>query len=151
MANGLWLVMTWTETKSGKKIYRKNMERLNIQFGLSSTPLLDGDKLYVQMIHGPWNEDPIRASSLLSINVPVKKSGGTSARPTRLMSANTRIHPPYCTRMMNNVFYLPMAPTTASPIVWKMAARSGDAVIYTPRETTTKHYGLSLLQLVLRG
>ena len=30
----------------------------DIQFGLSSTPVLDGDLLYVQLIHGTWNKIP---------------------------------------------------------------------------------------------
>ena len=58
MANGLLACYDM----EGNEIWKKNMQddygAFDIQFGLSSTPLLDGDALYVQLIHGPWNEDP---------------------------------------------------------------------------------------------
>lgn len=58
MANGLLACYDM----QGNEIWKKDMQQeygaFDIQFGLSSTPLLDGDRLYVQLIHGPWNEDP---------------------------------------------------------------------------------------------
>ncbi len=40
----------------GKQVWRQNLQdqfgRFNIQFGMASTPVLDGDRLYLQMIHG---------------------------------------------------------------------------------------------------
>ncbi|MDP7276557.1 MAG: PQQ-binding-like beta-propeller repeat protein [Planctomycetaceae bacterium] len=42
---------------SGQPVWHINLQerygRFNIQFGMSSTPLLDGDRLYLQIIHGP--------------------------------------------------------------------------------------------------
>ena len=58
MANGLLACYDM----DGNEIWKKDMQKeygiFDIQFGLSSSPLLDGDRLYVQLIHGPWNEDP---------------------------------------------------------------------------------------------
>ncbi len=34
--------------------------KFQIQFGLSSTPVLDGDRLYFQLIHGKWSKTPSR-------------------------------------------------------------------------------------------
>lgn len=46
-------------TVSGEEIWKFNVEerygKLKIAFGLSSTPVLDGDKLFVQLIHGEGN------------------------------------------------------------------------------------------------
>ena len=57
MANGLLACYD----RDGKEIWKKDMQEeygaFDIQFGLSSTPILDGDRLYVQLIHGPWNHD----------------------------------------------------------------------------------------------
>jgi len=39
---------------------QKRYGKFEIQFGLSSTPILDGDRLYVQLIHGEWNSTPSR-------------------------------------------------------------------------------------------
>uniref|UniRef100_A0A7C2K027 Pyrrolo-quinoline quinone n=1 Tax=Schlesneria paludicola TaxID=360056 RepID=A0A7C2K027_9PLAN len=43
-------------TTAGKPVWKFNVEdrygRLQLQFGLASTPVLDGDVLYVQLIHG---------------------------------------------------------------------------------------------------
>ena len=42
---------------SGRSVWRLNLQkrygRFDIQFGMSSTPLLTGDHLYLQVIHGP--------------------------------------------------------------------------------------------------
>jgi outer membrane protein assembly factor BamB len=46
-------------TVSGKKVWQLNVQdrygKLSIQFGMTSTPVLDGDKLYLQLIHGEGN------------------------------------------------------------------------------------------------
>lgn len=46
----------------GKEIWKIDIEarygKLDIQFGYTSTPVLDGDKLIFQLIHGLWNKDP---------------------------------------------------------------------------------------------
>ena len=44
---------------TGKEIWKANLQerygKFNIQFGMSSTPVLYGDKLYLQLIHGDGN------------------------------------------------------------------------------------------------
>jgi outer membrane protein assembly factor BamB len=46
----------------GNEIWKIDIEKrygkLEIQFGYTSTPVLDGDKLIFQLIHGLWNKDP---------------------------------------------------------------------------------------------
>ncbi len=59
----VWAMMTngvigcWTV--EGKEVWKFNLQdrygKFNIQFGMTSTPLLDGDQLYVQLIHGDGN------------------------------------------------------------------------------------------------
>src|SRR5579872_1617579 len=43
----------------GNEVWKFNVEerygKLNIQFGMTSTPLLDGERLYLQLIHGDGN------------------------------------------------------------------------------------------------
>jgi outer membrane protein assembly factor BamB len=43
----------------GKEVWKTNLQdrygKFNIQFGLSSTPVLDGERLYLQLIHGDGN------------------------------------------------------------------------------------------------
>ncbi len=46
-------------TVEGKEVWKFNLQdrygKFNIQFGMTSTPLLDGDRLYLQLIHGDGN------------------------------------------------------------------------------------------------
>lgn len=59
----VWAMMTngvigcWTI--DGKEVWKFNLQdrygKFSIQFGMTSTPLLDGDRLYVQLIHGDGN------------------------------------------------------------------------------------------------
>ena len=58
MANGLLACYDMDGNEIWKKDLQKEYGVFDIQFGLSSSPLLDGDRLYVQLIHGPWNHDP---------------------------------------------------------------------------------------------
>jgi outer membrane protein assembly factor BamB len=48
-------------TVEGKEVWKFNVQerygRLKIQFGMSSTPVLDGGRLYLQLIHGEGNPD----------------------------------------------------------------------------------------------
>lgn len=51
-------------TVAGKEIWKLNLEdrygKFDIQFGMTSTPILDEDKLYLQLIHGKWGKEPSR-------------------------------------------------------------------------------------------
>jgi len=58
MANGLLACYDMEGNEIWKKDLQKEYGAFDIQFGLSSSPLLDGNRLYVQLIHGPWNHDP---------------------------------------------------------------------------------------------
>jgi outer membrane protein assembly factor BamB len=59
----VWAMMTngvigcWTV--DGKEVWKFNLQdrygKFNIQFGMTSTPVLDGDRLYLQLIHGDGN------------------------------------------------------------------------------------------------
>ncbi len=55
MANGV--IGCWTV--EGKEVWKFDLQtrygKFNIQFGMTSTPVLDGDRLYVQLIHGEGN------------------------------------------------------------------------------------------------
>lgn len=59
----VWAMMTngiigcWTV--EGKEVWKFNLQdrygKFNIQFGMTSTPVLDGNELYLQLIHGDGN------------------------------------------------------------------------------------------------
>ena len=59
----VWAMMTtgvigcWTV--AGQEVWKFNLQdrygKFNIQFGMTSTPVLDGERLYVQLIHGDGN------------------------------------------------------------------------------------------------
>ena len=48
----------------GKLVWQVDLQsrygKFEIQFGLSSTPIVDGDRIYVQLIHGKWSSTPSR-------------------------------------------------------------------------------------------
>jgi outer membrane protein assembly factor BamB len=48
----------------GGEVWKKNLQKdygtFEIQFGMSSTPVLHGDNLYFQLIHGKWSSEPSR-------------------------------------------------------------------------------------------
>jgi outer membrane protein assembly factor BamB len=61
----VWTLMGTGElacfTVDGKEVWKFNVQerygRLNIQFGLASSPVLDNGRLYLQLIHGEGNPD----------------------------------------------------------------------------------------------
>lgn len=56
----VWAMMTTGDlacyTKDGQEVWKTNLQdrygEFHIQFGMTSSPLLDGDRLYLQLIHG---------------------------------------------------------------------------------------------------
>ena len=48
-------------TVDGKEVWKQNVEdrygKIKIQFGMASTPVLDGGRLYLQLIHGDYKVD----------------------------------------------------------------------------------------------
>jgi outer membrane protein assembly factor BamB len=48
----------------GRQVWKFNLQdrygRFNIQFGMASTPVLHGDRLYLQLIHGAMDRNPSR-------------------------------------------------------------------------------------------
>lgn len=61
----VWVFMANGElacfTVDGKKVWQQNVQerygKLKIQFGMTSTPVLDGDRLYLQLIHGEGKKE----------------------------------------------------------------------------------------------
>jgi outer membrane protein assembly factor BamB len=56
MANGALACYDFEGKQLWKKDLQKDYGTFDIQFGLSSSPVLHGGTLFVQMIHGPWNK-----------------------------------------------------------------------------------------------
>lgn len=56
---------------SGKEIWKFDVQdrygRFDIQFGMTSTPVLDGNALYLQLIHGTWGGD-YRVGKVIKLN-----------------------------------------------------------------------------------
>jgi outer membrane protein assembly factor BamB len=66
-------------TVDGKEIWKLDVNerfgKLDIQFGMTSTPVLDGDALYLQLIHGPMKfDDATRTGQVIKLD---KKTGNT--------------------------------------------------------------------------
>ncbi|REJ68794.1 MAG: pyrrolo-quinoline quinone [Planctomycetota bacterium] len=61
MANGFLACYDF----DGERVWAKDLQeeygKFDIQFGMSSTPVLDGDRLFIQLIHGTWNKVPSEA------------------------------------------------------------------------------------------
>lgn len=74
-------------TVDGKPVWKVDVNerfgKLDIQFGMTSTPVLDGDALYLQLIHGPMRRgDATRVGKVIKLNA---LTGGTvweTDRPT---------------------------------------------------------------------
>ena len=60
MANGLLGCYKVDGTKVWAKDMQEEYGKFEIQFGLSSTPILDKGRLYFQLIHGKWSKTPSR-------------------------------------------------------------------------------------------
>src|SRR5690606_36728187 len=58
-------------TMDGKEVWKLNLQdrygKYNIAFGMTATPLLDGDVLYVQLIHGEGRTET-RKAAVVALN-----------------------------------------------------------------------------------
>ncbi len=66
-------------TVDGQKVWDLDVDerfgKLDIQFGMTSTPVLDGEALYLQLIHGPMrSNDPTRVGKVIQLD---KRTGKT--------------------------------------------------------------------------
>lgn len=66
-------------TVDGQEVWKIDVNerfgKLDIQFGMTSTPVLDGDFLYLQLIHGPMKfDDATRIGKVIKVD---KKTGAT--------------------------------------------------------------------------
>lgn len=57
-ANGALACFTVDGDEVWKKDLQKEYGTFEIQFGLTSTPVLDDGRLYLQLIHGKWSDEP---------------------------------------------------------------------------------------------
>ena len=76
-------------TVDGKEVWKSDVGqrfgKLDIQFGMTSTPVLDGDALYVQLIHGRMKmDDTTRTGKVVKLN---KKTGETIWEMDRVTDA----------------------------------------------------------------
>ncbi len=76
-------------TKDGDEVWKFNVGdrfgKLDIQFGMTSTPVLDGDALYLQLLHGPMRlDDQTRIGKVIRLD---KKTGKTVWEVDRITDA----------------------------------------------------------------
>lgn len=62
MGNGILACYTVDGEEKWRLDLQERYGKFEIQFGLSSTPVLHGDHLYVQLIHGKWSSTPSRGT-----------------------------------------------------------------------------------------
>jgi outer membrane protein assembly factor BamB len=58
MANGATACYDLDGNLKWKTDLQERYGKFEIQFGLSSTPIVDADRIYLQLIHGKWNPTP---------------------------------------------------------------------------------------------
>ncbi len=71
MANGPLACYDFAGNEKWKVDLAERYGKFEIQFGLSSTPIVDGERIYVQLIHGVWNSTPSQG-----LIVALEKSSG---------------------------------------------------------------------------
>jgi len=76
-------------TRDGDEVWKvdvgERFGRIDIQFGMTSTPVLDGDALYLQLIHGPMRlDDQTRTGKVVKLD---KRTGGTIWEVDRVTDA----------------------------------------------------------------
>ena len=80
MGNGLMACHDF----AGEEVWAADLQerygKFEIQFGLSSTPVLDGDRLYLQLIHGKWGDPATSRGHVIALD---KKTGKEVWRQTR--------------------------------------------------------------------
>jgi outer membrane protein assembly factor BamB len=78
-------------TVEGKKVWQFNIQerygKLKIQFGMTSTPLLDGDTLYLQLIHGEGNPKT-REAKVVALEKTTGKEVWAVDRPSEARDEN---------------------------------------------------------------
>ena len=76
-------------TRDGEEVWKidvgERFGRIDIQFGMTSTPVLDGDALYLQLIHGPMRlDDQTRTGKVVKL---AKSTGETIWEVDRVTDA----------------------------------------------------------------
>jgi outer membrane protein assembly factor BamB len=70
---------------NGKEVWKFDVQdrygKFDIQFGMTSTPVLDGDALYLQLIHGTWGGD-YRVGKVVRLNKNTGAEVWAVDRPT---------------------------------------------------------------------
>ncbi len=78
-------------TVAGEEVWKLNVQdrygKLKIQFGMTSTPLLDGDKLYLQLIHGE-GDPKTREAKVVALEKTTGKEIWAVDRPSEAHSEN---------------------------------------------------------------
>ncbi|HVW01834.1 MAG TPA: PQQ-binding-like beta-propeller repeat protein [Planctomycetaceae bacterium] len=76
---------------AGKLVWKANIQerygKFEIQFGMSSTPVLDGDRLYLQLIHGEGNPKT-REALVLALDKATGKEVWKQPRPSEAHTEN---------------------------------------------------------------
>jgi outer membrane protein assembly factor BamB len=116
-------------TCDGEEVWKFNVGdrfgKLDIQFGMTSTPVLDGDSLYLQLLHGPMRlDDQTRIGKVIRLN---KKTGETIWEIDRITDAQFECKHSYAC----------MGPTASRATPSTTAASCGDLVGSTGPTTST--------------
>ncbi len=89
-------------TKEGEEVWKldvgERFGKLDIQFGMTSTPVLDGDALYMQLIHGRMNrQDQTRTGKVIKLD---KLTGKTAWEMERVTDAQFECKHSYASPFM---------------------------------------------------
>lgn len=94
----VWAMMTtgvigcWkADDDHGQEVWKFNLQdrygKFNIQFGMTSTPVLDGDRLFVQLIHGDGNAKT-REALVVCLNAKTGEEIWKRDRPSDAIAEN---------------------------------------------------------------
>lgn len=89
-------------TADGTEVWRldanERFGKIDIQFGMTSTPVLDGEFLYLQLIHGPMKlDDQTRTGKVIKLD---KKTGKTVWEVDRITDAQFECKHSYASPML---------------------------------------------------
>lgn len=72
-------------TVDGEEVWKTDMQerygKFDIQFGMTSTPVLDGDALYLQLIHGTWG-GPYKVAKVIRLDASTGEEVWAVDRPS---------------------------------------------------------------------
>ena len=141
---------------SGNEVWKLDLEAkygpFKYSYGLASTPLLDGDRLYLQFIHGQMTDHPTNEAFVLALD---KATGKEIWKQSRITDGYFENEHSYASPVLYDDGKVRLLLTHGDDYIVAHRLDTGAEVWRcggsTPRTTTIKHYAWSLRPPSKRG